>query len=240
MAQAVDDVGAAVPLGRLAGSVLERRGGAEEQQVPAGDREAEVQRERQPVGRRVVVHRRDRLQIGQHGVGVGAADVGELRIGQGGVEVVALVVDPLVQGAVELVRRPGPDAGLLVGGDVGRVDHPEGRVQPEAAGEGLAAVAGVAGHAVAHDHQVLAAAHLVCVGRGVRDGPGLHLGRRGRPGRRGGHAALAEGETGEAEHAGARSQGQSHGLEAARHGGQACTSGPGVFRYWERIWPTDR
>ena len=57
-----------------------------------------------------------------------------------------------------------------VGGDIGRVDDPEWRVQCQAAGKWLAAFALMARDAVARRHQILAAAKLRRIRQGIIEG----------------------------------------------------------------------
>ena len=155
MARSVDDIGAAVPLGALARRRLEVAR-LEIEPVPESHQAADRQREGQAVGRWAIGGRRLGHQIGAHGVDLGAAHAGEIGIGEGRVEVDVLVVAALVHGAVEVRLAPAADAGVAIGGDVGRIDHPEGRVQRQAAGQPLAAGPVVAALAVAEHDQVTA------------------------------------------------------------------------------------
>src|SRR5690606_19706743 len=80
----------------------------------------------------------------------------------------------VVQGTPEVVCRPGADAGVLVRRDVRPVQGTEGRRYGAAAGIGLAATRGMAGHAVARLSQVGAPLNQLWVGKVA--GGGRHEG----------------------------------------------------------------
>ena len=64
MAGRIHQIGASVPVVRLLRVGLERQA-VEEQQLPAADKAADVERERQLVLRRTPLHRRQSLEIGK-------------------------------------------------------------------------------------------------------------------------------------------------------------------------------
>ena len=182
MAQAVDEIGAAIPFGRLAGIGLEIMR-VQVQQIPTLDHGAKVERERQIVFWRRVFDRRRGLQKSQNRIVIFAADEREPRIGKGGVEIASLIVDAVVHGAVELIGGPIADSGVFVGGDIGSVDHAERGLESQPAGQGFAPIAQVAGHAVARRHQILPAPQLRCVRRRVRRSAALRRSTGSDPGR---------------------------------------------------------
>ncbi len=74
-------------------------------------------------------YRRQRPQEREDRVGVGAGDLRVVRIREGRVQMGAVRALALVHGAIEIVRRPGADAGLRVGREVGGVDVAERRLE---------------------------------------------------------------------------------------------------------------
>ena len=97
MAKALGQIGPAIP-----GLVLRRVGLEtallEEQQVPAGHEQADVEGETELVLRRGAAHRLRRHQVGVDRLDVRIRHAGEMIIGKGGVEIAPLAVDALVHG----------------------------------------------------------------------------------------------------------------------------------------------
>jgi hypothetical protein len=183
----LDEIRPPVPLLRFLRVRLEGPG-LEEQRVPTGHRLAHAERPRELRLLRLLAHRPEGIEVGLDGEHVVARHLREPRIGKRRVEVLALVVDPLVHRAVELLVGPVADAGLAVGRDVRRVDDPERRGDRAVAGEGLAPVVGVAGGAIAGVDEVAAALDLAVVGVDRE-----REGRRGERRRGGGEKELAGG-----------------------------------------------
>ena len=153
MGQALDQVGATVPL--LAALGVRGKGLRGEVQLAPGDhRQPHVEREVQLVDLDLVVDRRQRLQEVVQGVGVLAGDAGEEGVGEGRVQVFAVLADAVVHGAIKIVCTPVADAGGRVRGDVWGQQLAERGVDGHAAGVVLAAVCGVAGAAVTGTGQI--------------------------------------------------------------------------------------
>ena len=151
--QRAHQVGAAVPLRRaLDHRFVDAR--REEQRAPDGQRGLQVVGEAQRIRAVRLRHRQLRAQPGVQRVGVGARDLGEVRVREHRVQQVAVGRAPVVHRAPELRGRPGADAGLRVRREVARVDRAERRGDALAAGERRAAAVGVAGGAVAGARQV--------------------------------------------------------------------------------------
>ncbi len=103
------------------------RAQVQEQQVPARDERAELQREMQPVGQRRGTHRLPRHEVGVERVDVRVLHAREVLVGEGRIEQVAVPCDALAQRPGKGRFGPQPDAGLAIGRDVGRVDRAERR-----------------------------------------------------------------------------------------------------------------
>ena len=155
MAEAFDQIGAAVPLRRFGriGLVLAF---LEEQRAPAEDQRAVVEGKVQIVRPVDLLHRRDRAQIGIDRVAVLARHLGVGGERHRRIDQPAVGETPVMHHLVELVGRPHPDAGLRIGRDVGGVERAERRLHRQAAGKGLAFARGVAGDAVAGAREVFA------------------------------------------------------------------------------------
>ena len=155
MAEAFDQIGAAVPLRRFGriGLVLAL---VEEQRAPSEDQRAVVEGKLQIVRTVDLLHRRDRAQIGEDRVAVLARDLGVGGKRHRRIDQPAVGEAPVMHHLVELVGRPLADAGLRIGRDVGGVERAERRLHRQAAGKGLAFARGVAGDAVAGAGQVFA------------------------------------------------------------------------------------
>ena len=179
MRQALDQIGAAIPFGTLR-RVRPVGAGAQEQQLPSGDDHAMVEREGQLVLPCCCANRLARHQEGIERAVVVIADIGEMVVGKGRIEMPALAIDAGAHGAPKGRFRPAADAGLRIGRDVGREHRAERRRHRQAAGEILAAAHGVAGIAIAERRKLAAALDqsgieaLFCrrIDRGHRRPPG--------------------------------------------------------------------
>src|SRR5262245_41498319 len=137
VAQALDEVCAAVPFGALVGVGLE---------YPLPEIERAPSREERPpvvwkahLVRPVLLrHRRERLQIRVHRVGVLARHLGVGPIWKGGIEERAVLRLAVVQRVPEIVGRPRAESGLGIGRDVRAVERPVRSGDGAAAGVGLA------------------------------------------------------------------------------------------------------
>ena len=129
----------------------------QEQQFPARDRDALVERKGKLVraGRRV-----DRLPRHQKGIEravILIADIGEVVVGKGRIEVLAVAIDAGAHGAPERRFRPAADAGLRIRRDIRGIDRAERRRHRKAAGKVLAAAHGMTIVAIADRRQLAAA-----------------------------------------------------------------------------------
>ena len=129
MRQPLDQISAPIPF-RAARRVRLIGAGAKKQQFPTGNDEALIEREWKLVGWRGGVNRLPRHQIGIERAVVFIADVGEVIVGKGRIEMLADAVDARAHGATERSLRPAPDPGLRIGRDVGRIDRAEWRRPP--------------------------------------------------------------------------------------------------------------
>ncbi len=118
MAEALDEIGAAVPLLGFGGIGLEFARPVE-QRIPARKQRAEVEREGERIRRRRGAHRRLGHQVGVERLHVGVAGLGEMGVGEGGIELPSVAMQPVAHRALEGGIGPGADAGLDVGRDVG-------------------------------------------------------------------------------------------------------------------------
>ena len=162
-----DEVGAAVPLGRLAG-VRRPPALVKIAPLPAGQEEAPAERRRQLVRPVLLPYGFDAGQVRLEGQDVLVRHVGERGVGKGREQVFAAAADAPPHGPKELLVAPPADAGLSVRRDVGAVDGPEGDRDGVAARElgAIVVVIGVAGDAEAGPGQVCASSDRVV--RGVR------------------------------------------------------------------------
>ena len=108
---------------------------------------------------------------------VAFTDAGVRRIGHRWVKRTAALGDAMAHGLVEVREAVGAQAGL-VRGDVGGIDHADGGLHRQAAGERLAALGSVAGDAVAGAGQVFALLDQVGVGGAHRAVAEQRKGRR--------------------------------------------------------------
>ncbi len=90
-----------------------------------------------------LLHRRLRLQVGEEIGNVPVAHAGEGRIRKDGEVIGAVIGDALAQRPAEILEGPIADPGLLIGGDVRRVEDAERRGQRATAGQTRAVVLGV-------------------------------------------------------------------------------------------------
>jgi hypothetical protein len=180
MARSPDDIGTPVPFGahRRVRPELSRM---EVQGVPKVEKEADVERERQPVRRFHLVGRRERLEIGPDRIDVGPAHPREICVGEHGVEVLPAMRDAVVNRAIEVGLSPSPYTRLGIRSDVGRIDDSERRSDRARSRKGLAAGVGVARSAITGDREIAAALHRIRTlppgcnerhGRGISGTPG--------------------------------------------------------------------
>ena len=88
---------------------------------------ADRQRKRQGVLRRLLMNGGHGLHVSPQRIDIGVRHLGVRGIGHGGVEELALLVDPVAQRPHEFGAPPGADAGRLVGGDVRAINLAERR-----------------------------------------------------------------------------------------------------------------
>ena len=172
MRQRLGEIGAAVPLRRLRGVGLEARIRIE-QRRPETHRPALVERERQRIGGRRRMHRRQAEQIGLDRQRIGVGDVGVGGVRHRRIEPRAVAPHAAMHRVEEILIAVIADAGFLVGRDVGRVQRAERQLEAEAAGILLAARRGVADHAVRRLRQIRAALDEACLGERRRDAGGI-------------------------------------------------------------------
>ena len=121
MAEAFDEVGAAIHLGRLRW-VGPEFALMEEERVPSRHAGADVEGKVRRVFLGRPVRRRDRSQVRPDRKHVVARDFGEPLVGERRIEVFPVVADALVHRAIELLVRPAANPLLRVGGYVGGVE----------------------------------------------------------------------------------------------------------------------
>ena len=115
-------------------------------------------------GRRVP-DRHQRRQIGPDGQTVLAGQFREVRIGEGWIVARSVRCDPVSQRAIERGVAPASDAGILVGGQIGRSEAAERRIDELSTGERPGRVGGMATGTIAGVGQRLAAGDIL--GRGL-------------------------------------------------------------------------
>ena len=153
MAQALHQIGAPVPLGRLLRVRLKRRR-LEKQAAPDGQCRLRAQRPFQGVWGRGLPGGRLSQQPGEQGIAVLAGDHAGVVVGEGRRKQSAVARAPEVQGGPEFVRAPAAQAGLGIGAQVAAVDRAKRRVDAAAAGQRHTTPCGVAGRTVAGPRQV--------------------------------------------------------------------------------------
>ena len=158
MRQALDQIGAAIPF-RAPGGVGPVAAAMKEQQFPAGDDKTLIERKAELVGAGRGVNRRPRHQIGVERPVVVVGDIGEMIVGKGRIELLAVAVDAIAHGAAKGLFRPLADPGLGVGCDVRRIDRAERRRHRDAAGKRLAAARRVTIAAIADRGENAAPSH---------------------------------------------------------------------------------
>ena len=146
--ETLHEVGAPVPF-VVPGIVGDIGAAVEEQQVPTGNQDPDVERKPE-----FVFWRRRRYRLARHDERVNGSDIlhsdlSKMIVREGGVKIVALAIDAFVHGPHKGFFGPRPDAGLSVGCDVRGVEGSERRRQLQAAREEVAAWASVAHIAVA-------------------------------------------------------------------------------------------
>jgi hypothetical protein len=163
MAERLDQISAAIPLRALA-----RLGHepllAEEQYPPRQHAEADVEGKAQLVLAVLLPDRTDAAEKGPQRLEIVLADPREGVERHGRIEILAVSSYAGVNGLLELVKRPRPDAGVAIGRDVGRIHRAERRVHLQPAGIRLAGLGGVAGHAVGGLGEIAAARDQARIG----------------------------------------------------------------------------
>src|SRR5215216_8177441 len=148
MAQALDQVGAAIPF-VAAGSVGLKPAAIEEEELPHRQDCPDVEWKGELVRGSVRTERlpshHERVQSARILIG----DLREVMIREGRIEMPSLPIGPLAQGAQKSSHRPAADAALRIGRDVRAVDDAERRRQRPPAGKHSPAVLGMTDIAVA-------------------------------------------------------------------------------------------
>ncbi|MPL93023.1 hypothetical protein SDC9_39147 [bioreactor metagenome] len=180
MAEALHQIGAAVPH-RILRRIRGEGGAFQEGGVPVGHAPALVERETEVGFRRGLFHRRKALaEIGPERAHVGLGHLGIGGIGHRRIEVPAVRRHALAHRAVELGIAPAADAGLGIGGDVGRVNRAHRAFEGKAPRHLHPVLRGVTGDAIAKLGDVAAARDQI---RACRAGEaGRHRLERRRPG----------------------------------------------------------
>ena len=155
MAEPLDQIGAPVP-DRVLVRIRLERSAAGEQQIPAEHQRANVEGKRHLVGRGRPFDRRHAHEIGKQGVAVLARDGVKGRVGHRRIERRKRAVRAIGHELVEAGGVQISDAGSRIRCDVRRIDRAERRGQGPPAGEGFAALGGVAGRTVARRRQIFA------------------------------------------------------------------------------------
>ena len=128
VAEAFDQIRATIPRSRL-GGIGRVRALLKVQLAPPNHRHAYIEGEIQMVDVHGIAHGFDRAQIREDRVDVRARDPGVKVVGHGRIHVLAAFVHAVVQGAVEIVGRPTPDACVRIGRDVWRHHVAERRIE---------------------------------------------------------------------------------------------------------------
>src|SRR5258706_1164673 len=121
---------------------------------PRRQEPALIEREPQRALRHSVVHGREAEQIGLDRKSVVVAQMGKAVIGKGRVEVLALVVDALVNGVQEIRIAPVANSGLFVRCDVRRINRPEWEMEGVATRERPPALCRMAYCAICRDRKI--------------------------------------------------------------------------------------
>jgi len=142
-----DQIGAAIPFRALA-LVRFKDARPEEHQVPAAHQHAVIERPAQLRRGRGVLHRRYRVEVGLDRQHIWLCQFCEMRVGERGVIAGAVAAHAQMDRAVKILIAPAAEASVAIGGEVRRVDGPERRVYPPAAGKGFCRVRGMATAAI--------------------------------------------------------------------------------------------
>ena len=156
MREPLDQIGAAIPF-RALGAVRLVGAAMQEQELPAGDQDAVIERKGKLVFARRRADRLPRHQVSVKRAIILIADIGEMIVGKCRVEMPAVAIDARAHGAAERGFGPSADPGLWIGRDIGGKDRAERCRHRQAAGKILAAAHGVAIAAIS-DRRKLAAA----------------------------------------------------------------------------------
>src|SRR6185437_10280006 len=156
MADAFDQIAAAIPFGALALVRLEDAG-PEKGVIPQPHQRPVIQRPAQLRGGWRIADRRQGIEIGANRQDVGSDDLGEMGIGKSRVIVVAVPAHAKSKRANEVVVIPGAQAGIAVRCQVGGKNRTERGFDALAAGKGLLRIGGMAARAIAGLCQRLAA-----------------------------------------------------------------------------------
>ncbi|CAB5370615.1 unnamed protein product [Rhizophagus irregularis] len=173
MADPFGEIGTTIP-GRILGRDGLIAARLEEQQFPASLQQADVEREGQAIGLVLGAHRRLRHQIGIERRDIGIGQLGEMIIGESGEEMCAVAPHAFMHGAAEGGFGPAANAGVDIGGDVGRIDRAEGGGHRIAARQRSTTLGGVARCAIAGTRQ-----HCALGDEGGREGRGSRTSNRG-------------------------------------------------------------
>ena len=186
MAEALGQIGAAIPLGALV-RIRHKCPGREVQPIPHPHGRANVERKRQLIWLDRILHGRNGVEIGADRQRVVARHLGVIGVGHGRIEVPAIATGALGHRVDELVVGPGADAGRRIGRDVRRQDDAERRFDRAPAGKVVAAARQrMAGRAIADDRQIAAALDLLEIL--LVDAVGQHAAGRHRQQQRAQHA----------------------------------------------------
>ncbi len=148
MPEALGKIRAAIPDLAPFGIGL-KRPFVEKEQLPTGKERTKAERKDEVVARRFCDDRFARHQIGVERADILVGHMREVVVGEGWIKVASLTIDAFAHGALKRSLRPGADAGVRIGCDVGRVDDAERRRQRQTACKCFLAWNGVARYAVA-------------------------------------------------------------------------------------------
>ncbi len=158
MAERVHEIRAAVER-RAARRIRRKRSWREEQPFPYPDEEAPAERKPQIMRRVRARARRQAAQVSPQVLQIGVGDLGERRIRERRKIVRSIRPQAAAHGLHEILFAPAPDAGVLVGRDVGPVEGSKRRLQRAPARERDRALRGLgmAAEAAAGFRQIFAA-----------------------------------------------------------------------------------
>ena len=167
MAEAIDQIAAAIPI-RTFRLIRLENAGPEEQVIPGDHQHAEICGKTQLGRRRFAAERRQRREVGPDRGDVRPRQPCEIRVGEGRVIVRAIGVGALAQRAIEIGIAPVANAGIAIRGEVCGVDPTKRGVDPLSPGERLGRVGGMAARTIAGFDQRLAAGDRLLRGLGRR------------------------------------------------------------------------